>query len=231
MVADGAQKYRPSQGASAHWSRCDTVLLDMDGTLLDLSFDNWFWREAVPRCVARERGQAPGEVREQLFAHFARMQGRLEWYCLDYWSAELGLDLRALNAASSQRIRYLPGARQFLERARESGKRLVLVTNAHADTFAVKAGVCGLARFFELCITSHELGAPKESRQFWPRLHERLDFDAGRTLFVDDSLPVLDAAAAFGLGAVVAITRPDTRQPARTVDRHHAVEGVMGLLG
>ena len=106
----------------------------------------------------------------------------------------------------------------------------MLVTNAHADTLAVKTGVCGLAQFFEVCVTSHELGAPKESREFWPRLHERLGFDPRQTLFVDDSLPVLDAAAAFGLGSVVAITRPDTRQPARNVDRHHAIEGVIGLL-
>jgi putative hydrolase of the HAD superfamily len=213
------------------WSRCDTVLLDMDGTLLDLSFDNWFWREAVPRCLARARGGAPEAVRASLFAHFARKQGSLEWYCLDYWSGELGLDLRALKAASSQRIRYLPGAREFLHRARASGKRLVLVTNAHADTLAVKHGVSGVAGYFERCVTSHELGSPKEAAEFWPRLRATLDFDPGSTLFVDDSLPVLDAAAGYGLAGVVAVTRPDTREPARALPRHATVEAVGELLG
>ena len=34
------------------WSCIDTVLLDMDGTLLDLHFDNFFWSEHLPRTYA-----------------------------------------------------------------------------------------------------------------------------------------------------------------------------------
>lgn len=212
------------------WQRCDTVLLDMDGTLLDLSFDNWFWREAVPRCLARMTGGPASEVREQLLAQYARKRGTLDWYCLDYWTAELRLDLRSLKHAASHRIRYLPGAREFLCRARASGKRLVLVTNAHGDTLAIKQAVSGLGEFFEACVSSHEFGAPKESSGFWPRLQARLGFEPERTMFVDDSEPVLDAAAGFGLGAVVAVTRPDTRRPAQLGTRHASVEAVADLL-
>ena len=220
----------PLPAAARLWRDCDTVLLDMDGTLLDLSFDNWFWREAVPRWLARATGGPAVEVRERLFAHFARKQGCLDWYCLDYWTRELGLDLRALKEASSHRIRYLPGAREFLREAQASGKRLVLVTNAHAQTLEVKKGVAGLGQFFEACVSSHGFGMPKEAADFWPRLQARLGFDPGRTLFVDDSLPVLDAAAGYGLAAVVAISRPDTRAPLRVVERHPVVEGVVDLL-
>ncbi len=31
------------------WSRIDVVCLDMDGTVLDLRFDNRFWLEMLPR--------------------------------------------------------------------------------------------------------------------------------------------------------------------------------------
>ncbi|GMW07232.1 MAG: hypothetical protein AMXMBFR8_20280 [Nevskiales bacterium] len=223
------QEGRPGS-VSGLWRNCATVLLDMDGTLLDLAFDNWFWREAVPRCLARARGAPAQDVRDLLFQHYASKQGSLEWYCLDYWSDELGLDLRALKDASSHRIRYLPGAREFLQHACASGKRLVLVTNAHGDTLHVKKGVSGLGAFFEQCISSHELGAPKESPEFWPRLRTRLGFERDETLFVDDSPAVLAAAADFGLGAVVAVTRPDTRQPPRAAGRHYAVESVGELI-
>ncbi|MCK6372105.1 MAG: GMP/IMP nucleotidase [Gammaproteobacteria bacterium] len=217
--------------ASGLWQECSTVLLDMDGTLLDLAFDNWFWHEAVPRCLARARGAAAEEVRAELLAQYARKQGSLDWYCLDYWSNHLGFDLRALKEASSHRIRYLPGAREFLRRASASGRRMVLVTNAHGDTLRVKHGVSGLAGFFEQCISSHEFGMPKESADFWPQLRERLGFDPASTLFVDDSPPVLDAAAAFGLRAVIAVSRPDSRQPQRAPGRHRAVVSVGELIG
>jgi 5'-nucleotidase len=220
----------PPNSPATLWTRCDTVLLDMDGTLLDLSFDNWFWREAVPRCVARSRGEPAHDVRTRLFETFARKQGSLEWYCLDYWTAELGLDLRALKAASSHRVRYLPGAREFLHRARASGKRLVLVTNAHADTLQMKKAVSGLGAYFERCLSSHIFGTPKETAAFWPQLRDHLDFDPARTLFVDDSMPVLDAAASYGLAGVVAVSKPDSRHPPRAVERHLAVESAGELL-
>lgn len=212
------------------YRRFETVLLDMDGTLLDLAFDNWFWREAVPRLVARLRGDALATVREDLFRRFAVKHGSLDWYCLDYWEGELQVDLRALKNASSHRIRYLPGARAFLEELRISSARRVLVTNAHEHTLAVKSDVSGIGDYFDMCISSHEFGAAKESSEFWPRLQQRVGFEPRLTLFVDDSPAVLDAARDFGIGEVIAISRPDSGQPEREFPGHDAVEGVVRLM-
>ena len=78
------------------WSHCDTVLLDMDGTFLDLAFDNYFWRELVPAKIAHKQGITDAEARDQMVARFAAKEGSLEWYCLDYWSDDLDLDLASL---------------------------------------------------------------------------------------------------------------------------------------
>lgn len=212
-----------------NWREFDTVLLDMDGTVLDLAFDNYFWRELVPRCFARSRRRSRERARAEVFERYARVTGRLEWYCLDYWTAELGLDLKALKAASSHRIRYLPGARAFLAKLAGSGKRIVLVTNAHRDTLAVKRAVTGLDRFFQRCVSSHEFGFAKEQDEFWSRLQAELDFEPGRTLLVDDSAPVLDAAARFGIREVLEVTHPDSRQPPRAAARGRGVRGVAEL--
>lgn len=220
----------PQKLPATDWSACDTLLLDMDGTVLDLSFDNYFWRELVPRCLSRERGRPHAQVREELFALYAGKQGTLDWYCLDYWTSALGLDLKALKEAASHRIRFLPGAREFLQAAAGSDKRVVLVTNAHGVTLEIKRGVAGLDRFFDTCVTSHDFGHAKEHAAFWPLLRERLDFDPAKTVFVDDSLPVLATASGFGIRHVIAVRRPDTRQPAAPMPEHAGVDGIRELL-
>ena len=212
------------------WQQYDTVLLDMDGTLLDLAFDNYFWRELVPRCLARRHGVDQERARSDLFARYAEVHGSLEWYCLDYWTAELDLDLRRLKAASSQRIRFLPGARDFLQSLSASGKRIVLVTNAHHATLAVKKDIAGLERYFDEFITSHDLGFAKENEKFWPLLQRELGFDPQSTLFVDDSQPVLDAAAEFGLHRVIAVSSPDSRLGVKEVETHPSVRSIVQLL-
>lgn len=216
--------------AKIDWTQFDAILLDMDGTVLDLAFDDHFWRELVPRCLAVRRGESLERTRSELFASYERKQGQLDWYCLDYWSGELDLDLRNLKSMSSHRIRYLPGARDFLTAARRSGKHLVLVTNAHADTLSVKRAVAGLDLFFDHFVSSHQLGFAKEQPEFWSELQECLEFDLSTTLFVDDSLAALDAAADFGILVTVAITQPDTRKSAQSAGRHRGVNGLMDLL-
>ncbi len=212
------------------WREFDTILLDMDGTILDLAYDNYFWMELVPRCLARGRQADLAEVRAELYAHFARKQGTLDWYCLDYWSGALSLDLRALKSASSHRVRYLPGAVDFLRTLQGSGKTVAIVTNAHGHTLEIKKGVAGLGRWIDTFLSSHELGSPKESAEFWAGAEERLGFDPATTLFIDDSLAVLDAAAASGIASVLAVSRPDTRQPVRIVERHASVEALGQLV-
>jgi len=127
----------PALNASA-WSRIDSVLLDLDGTLLDLAFDNHFWRTRVPEAWARARSISPQQAQAELQPRFRAREGTLEWYCVDYWSRELELDIAALKHTHAQHIRWLPGAREFLGRVRALGKRLVLVTNAHPTSLAIK---------------------------------------------------------------------------------------------
>ena len=206
--------------------RYDTILLDMDGTLLDLAFDNYFWRELVPRVYARQRDITSDGARDFIYELYAGHEGTLDWYCLDFWSAQLQLDLAELKAAASHRIRFLPGAREFLHLARNAGKRLVLVTNAHQYTLAVKKDVTGLHYWINEFVSSHELGIPKEQGEFWTALERQLHFDPDRTLFVDDSIPVIEAATEYGLGGVIAVRRPDTSEPARDISKHAFIDGV-----
>ena len=197
------------------WEDVQTVLLDMDGTLLDLRFDNYFWLELIPQRFAARHGMDTATARARLMAWFAAKEGSLDWYCMDYWTRELQLDLAGLKREVGAQVRFIPGAQQFLKRLRGAGLRVVLVTNAHGNSLTVKHEQTGLMGMVDAVVSSHQYGMPKEHAAFWPRLEKEVGFDPQRTLFVDDSLAVLRAARAHGISQVVAVTRPDSTRPPR----------------
>jgi 5'-nucleotidase len=212
------------------WDAIDTVLVDMDGTLLDLSFDTFFWRELVPQRYARLRGMTVPAAQAALAPRFNAKVGTLEWYCLDHWTRDLGMDLKTLKREHSEHIRFLPGAQAFLASVRARGKRLIVVTNAHRDTFAVKAERTGIDRLVDSVVCSHDFAAPKESAAFWHALDAHEPFDALRTLFIDDSLTVLQTARAYGVRHTIAVRRPDSQLPPRAIDEFLGVDGVFELV-
>ncbi|OUR84232.1 HAD family hydrolase [Cycloclasticus sp. 46_120_T64] len=207
-----------------NWSKIDTVLLDMDGTLLDLRFDNYFWQTAVPEYFARKQGLSFEQAVEQLRPIFKAQEGLLSWYCLDYWSKELEIDIVKLKRGMCEQIKELPHTREFLQAVRLSGKRCVLVTNAHADSLLLKMQKTGLVGFFDAIVSSHDLGYPKEHQDFWRRLIKLEAFDKATTLLVDDSLSVLTAAAEFGIQHLIAVDQPDSTQPPRMIQNFAAVK-------
>jgi HAD superfamily hydrolase (TIGR01509 family) len=217
---------------SAHppdWSKIDTVLLDMDGTLLDLGYDMRFWEEHLPRRFADSRGITVDEARCLMRPIFESTAGTLDWYCVNYWSRALSFDIVALKRATRHEIGWLPEARAFLERLKGTGRRIALVTDAHPEILAIKDAHLGIRRRFDAVYTSHDFGEPKESAAFWPRLAAREPFDPARTLFADDNAAVLGAARDHGIRWVYAVRRPVHRMPARAANGFPGVESVLEL--
>ena len=211
------------------WDEIDTVLVDMDGTLLDLAFDNFFWLELVPARYASREGISTAAARQAVAERYERVVGSLPWYCVDHWTRELGLDIAAMKRDHRHLIRYLPGAERFLGSVRARGKPLWIVTNAHRETIAVKREQTRIDTLVDDLVSSHDLAAPKERPEFWTALAERRRFDPERTLLIEDSLSVLAAARDYGIRHIVAIRQPDSRQPPRQIDGFPAILGVAEL--
>lgn len=211
-------------------ARAETLMLDMDGTLLDLAFDNYVWRDLVPRRYAAAREMSFESARDHLFDQYRAVQGDLEWYCLDHWSERLGIDVLQLHHDVNHRIGYLPGALGFLRGVHESDTRVLLVTNSHPETLALKDAVTGLGDYFDGVVSSHDYGHAKESQAFWNALQDEVGFDSETTLFVDDSQPVLRCAEAYGVAMLVTVTRPDTTRPISHGSEFRGVEAVRDML-
>ncbi len=197
-----------AEAQKPQWDRIDTVLLDLDGTLLDLAFDNRFWLDRVPAAYAAARGLSLDEARAALSPMFRARQGTLDWYCIDFWGRELGLDIADLHEQERDQVSWLPGAQDFLSRVQAMGKRLVLLTNSHPEVLRIKDGRTGVKAYFDAVFSSHEFRAPKEDARFWQAVRGVERFERARSMFVDDSLPVLRAARAAGVRWIYAVQPP-----------------------
>ena len=195
------------------------MCLDMDGTVLDLRFDNLFWLEILPQRWGEARGLDARESLAHLKPRFDAKHGTLDWYCIDHWSEELGFDVAALKHEMRGLIRYLPGVVDFLDRLRARGLRILLTTNAHPISLGIKNAQTGLERHFDELVSSHEFGVPKESPEFWGRLALNHGVVPGSTLFVDDSVAVLSAARIAGVRWIYQVLQPDSTQPGRAEAR------------
>lgn len=212
------------------WTEIDTVLLDMDGTLLDLHFDNHFWLQHLPQRYAEHHGISRTLADAELLPLFKQHAGQLNWYCTDFWSRELKLSIRDLKREVAHLIALRPDADIFLAALRSAGKRVVLITNAHRDSLSLKLERIELAPYFDRLISSHDYGFPKEDQQFWFALQQDFAFDPARSLFIDDSLPILRSARQFGVAQLLAVRQPDSRAEPKDTEEFDAVEDYRALI-
>ncbi len=212
------------------WNRIDTVLLDMDGTLLDLHFDNQFWLHHLPQRYADKHAITLDAALAELLPLFQQHAGQLSWYCLDFWTRELDLPVRALKDEIAHLIALRPDADRFLAALRAAGKRVALITNAHRDSLSLKMERIELAPYFDRLISSHDYGFPKEDQQFWFALQQDFGFDPARSLFIDDSLPILRSARDYGIAYLLGVRQPDSRGPLKNTEEFAAIEHYHTLL-
>ena len=213
------------------WDDITWVLLDMDGTLLDKHFDDYFWETLVPEEYARRQQMDLALARDLVFARYQREEGTLNWTDIDFWSRELDLDIPALKEGIRHLIEVHPDTEDFLKFLRLKEKQVALVTNAHYKTLNLKMNHTGLLGYFDAVISSFDLGEPKEEVRFWEILHDRLGFNGHHALLVDDNAEALTAAQIYGIKYPYFKAKSSSRQDAEAHPEFPSIESFRELMG
>jgi len=197
------------------WDDIEWVLLDLDGTLLDKYFDDYFWEVLVPEKYAQKYGLSFQEAKEKVMALYQREEGTLNWTDLNFWSKKLGLDLSALKEQIAHLIDTHPYVVDFLKFLKQMGKKVFLVTNAHYKSLSLKLKRTQLGLYFDEVICAFDIGLSKEDKKFWRRLKEKLKLDPLHTLFIDDSEAPLLAAKEMGIKYLFFKSQASSKSPPR----------------
>ena len=86
------------------------ILSDLDGVILDLSYDIKFWELWLPEHVADQTNQNIEETQAKIQAEIDIQRGTLNFYDLNYWDDLLNVDCMQIIKAKEEKCSYLEGS-------------------------------------------------------------------------------------------------------------------------
>lgn len=196
-------------------NRIENYVFDLYGTLIDIRTDEediWAWKrlalfyryqgadykakelkKAYEKAVQEALRESASENKESLdVADTAEI--RIEEIFRKLYEdkgvkpeEELVFDTcRMFRIVTTRRIKLFPEVKKSLQRLKDGGARLYLLSNAQRAFTEKELEMFGLEKYFDGIVLSSDRGVKKPSRKFFDYLIETYHLDPARTLMIGD---------------------------------------------
>ena len=178
------------------------ILSDLDGVILDLSYDIKFWTDWLPNTLALETGKSSTEVKADIKSMMSDQEASLNWYDLNYWDELLGIDSLGIIKNQEERCSFLKGSEDALKKIASLSNPKYILTNGDPRLFDFKSESANFLEYFDSYICSMHLGYAKEQKEFWALAGQYLKVNMKNSIFIDDNFKVVTSAVNAGVGQV-----------------------------
>lgn len=190
-------------------------MFDMDGTLLDLAYDDLIWNHKLPERHAAMNACTLEQSHATLHDFYENHKHTLSWYSSSFWTSKVGVNTLALQYDYKKNIQPRSGCFELLEILKQRGYKCWIVTNADCAGLKLKLENINLRPYFEVIVSSEEIGHAKEFIEFWQILQNMHPFNPKNVVLIDDTAKVLNGAALFGIESLITISQPSSNKVAK----------------
>lgn len=181
------------------------LIFDMDGTLID---SNGIWRQVDEAFLAKRGYPYTREYYEGVAHTIFPMAAKFtKAYChLEESEEEIMAEwMQMAGDAYAVRVPIKPGVREYLDRCRTAGERMIVLTSSVPEHCRAALGRLGLTEYFERILFAHDLGMDKKDPETFRHAAALMGVTPEDCTMYDDSVAACRAAREAGMLSLIHI--------------------------